>query len=93
MKKLSALTLSLLLSLGSFSAVANDDESRGSSADSAFALIDKNGDGAIDKQEARNSGISDERFEKMDRNGDDRLSESEYQGQGSGGQDTGDSWQ
>lgn len=93
MKKLSALTLSLLLSLGSFAAMAGDDERRGSSANSAFALIDKNGDGAIDKQEARNSGISDERFEKMDHNGDGRLSESEYQGQGRDDEDTGDSWQ
>lgn len=93
MKKLSALTLSLLLSLGSLAAMANDDENRGSSANSAFALIDKNGDGSIDQQEARNSGISDERFEKMDRNGDDRLSESEYQGQGHDDQDSGDSWQ
>ena len=32
MKKLSALTLSLLLSLGSFAAMADDDERRGSSA-------------------------------------------------------------
>ena len=94
MKKLSALTLSLLLSLGSFSAMADDDERRGSSAHSAFSLIDKNGDGSVDKQEALNSGISDERFEEMDRNNDDRLSESEYQAQGRGGQDAADDgWQ
>jgi len=89
MKKLSALTLSLLLSLGSFSVMANENDRRdsadndrhGSSTNSAFSLIDTNGDGSIDKDEAKNSGISDDRFEELDTNNDGKLSESEYQAQ------------
>ena len=87
MKKLSALMMSLLLSLGAVSALANeyDDDRR----DSGFAMVDKNGDGSVDKDEAKNAGISEERFDELDTNGDDRLSESEFRNRSTGGQGAG----
>lgn len=95
MKQLSALTLSLLFALGAFSAVAQDDDTgAGAGADSAFSVIDKNGDGSIDNEEAKSSGISDSRFDDMDQNGDGEVSRSEYESQSQGGQGQGgDTWQ
>lgn len=86
MKIVSVIAASALLSLGSMAALAQDDDSqtRERETGSAFSVIDKNGDGSIDKEEAKESGISDSRFESMDRNGDGEVSESEYQGQNSG---------
>ncbi|MDO3383286.1 EF-hand domain-containing protein [Gilvimarinus algae] len=80
MKKLSALTMSLLLSLGALTAVADDTGNGDTGAKSAFAMADKNSDGSVDKSEARTSGIDNDRFEKLDKNGDGKLSESEYRG-------------
>lgn len=95
MKTIYALTATALFSLGSLSAVAQDwgDNSdtetetgtdstyeSGTNDSSAFSVIDQNGDGSIDKDEARNAGISDSRFESMDANGDGTVSQSEYEG-------------
>ncbi|WP_347330392.1 EF-hand domain-containing protein [Marinimicrobium locisalis] len=52
----------------------------GTNDSSAFSVIDQNGDGSIDKDEARNAGVSDSRFESMDANGDGTVSQSEYEG-------------
>lgn len=84
MKTIYALTATALLSLGSLSAVAQDwgngDTETGTNGSSAFSVVDQNGDGSIDKDEAKNAGISDSRFESMDANGDGTVSQSEYQG-------------
>lgn len=89
MKIVSVIATTALLSLGTLSAVAQDDtQTQGSGADSAFSVIDQNGDGSIDKDEAKNSGISDRRFDAMDSDGDGEVTQSEYEGQGSGS-----SWQ
>lgn len=84
MKTIYALTATALLSLGSLSAVAQDwgngDTETGTNDSSAFSVVDQNGDGSIDKDEAKNAGISDSRFESMDANGDGTVSQSEYQG-------------
>lgn len=86
MKIVSVIAATMLLSLGSLTALAQGEtQPRENEADSAFSVIDKNDDGVIDKEEAKESGISDSRFESMDRNGDGEVSESEYQGQNSGG--------
>lgn len=89
MKIVSLIAATALLSLGSMASLAQDDtQSREGDAGSAFDVIDQNGDGSIDKEEAENSGISDSRFESMDRDGNGSVSKSEYQGQNSGS-----SWQ
>ncbi|HEY7886048.1 MAG TPA: hypothetical protein VIC08_13980 [Cellvibrionaceae bacterium] len=89
MKKLSVLTLSLLFSLGSFSAMANDAD---------FDRLDVNGDGSIDKQEAQSAGISDREIRELDSNGDGKLSKSEMKERTGRGTSTDsdtsdDSWQ
>lgn len=85
MKTIYALSATALLSLGSLSAVAQDwggssDTETETNDSSAFSVVDQNGDGSIDKDEAKNAGISDSRFESMDANGDGTVSQSEYQG-------------
>ncbi len=85
MKTIYALSATALLSLGSLSAVAQDwgdssDTETETNDSSAFSVVDQNGDGSIDKNEAKNAGISDSRFESMDANGDGTVSQSEYQG-------------
>ncbi len=85
MKIVSVIATTTLLTLGSMAAFAQTDtQPQESDADSAFSVIDQNGDGSIGKEEAKNSGISDSRFESMDRDGDGKVSKSEYQGQNSG---------
>ncbi|MEX1057501.1 MAG: EF-hand domain-containing protein [Natronospirillum sp.] len=89
MKIVSLIAATTLLSLGSMVALAQDDtRPQDSDANSAFDVIDRNGNGSLDKEEAENSGISDSRFESMDQDGDGKVSKSEYQGQNSGS-----SWQ
>lgn len=89
MKIVTLIASTALLSLGSLAAVAQDDtQTQGADTDSAFSVIDQNGDGSIDKDEAKNSGISDSRFDSMDSNGDGEVSQSEYEGQ-----DSGSGWQ
>lgn len=87
MKKLSVLMMSMLLSLGAVSALAGDDEY--DRKDTGFAMVDKNGDGSVSRDEAKRSGISDERFDELDTDGDDQLSQSEFRNQGAGGNDSG----
>lgn len=85
MKLVSVIATTALLSLGTLTAVAQDDtQTQGRDTDSAFSVIDQNGDGNIDQDEAQNSGISDSRFESMDSNGDGQVSRSEYEGQSGG---------
>ncbi len=91
MKNVSVIATAALLSLGSLVAFAQDDtQTQGSGGDSAFSVIDQNGDGSIDKDEAENSGISDSRFDSMDKNGDGEVSQSEYEGKSNSG---GSGWQ
>jgi len=90
MKKLSALTMSLLLSLGVVAANANDnDATRGDTTrgnqDASYSMVDKNGDGNISREEAREAGINSERFDELDRDGDGQLSQTEFRGQGDRG--------
>lgn len=90
MKLLSSILATLLLTSGSAMVVAQTTtEQSGSDTGSAFDVIDRNGDGQIDKDEAESAGISDSRFERMDSNGDGNLSEQEYQQSGTGTGDTG----
>ncbi|MBU2885482.1 hypothetical protein KO507_06885 [Gilvimarinus agarilyticus] len=90
MKTLSVLTVSLLMSLGVMSAVADETERQGATTSSAFTMADKNRDGSIDEREAQASGVSGDRFDTLDENGDGKLSASEYRKAG-GGQSN--SWQ
>lgn len=83
MKKLSALTMSLLLSLGVVAANANDTTD--GNQDASYSMVDKNSDGNISREEAREAGINSERFDELDRDGDGQLSLSELRGQGDRG--------
>ncbi|HEY7377087.1 MAG TPA: EF-hand domain-containing protein [Steroidobacteraceae bacterium] len=45
-----------------------------------FATLDKNGDGAISKDEAKAQSLLASRFQEVDRDGDGKLSAAEYGG-------------
>jgi hypothetical protein len=56
----------------------SDAAARGSSAPGGFATIDKNGDGHISRDEAKDATWSN-RFTELDKDNDNRLSQSEFE--------------
>jgi hypothetical protein len=69
-------------------APARADSSAGATAKGGFAAIDKNGDGHISRDEAKDATWSN-RFTELDKDNDGRLSQSEFDAMQSGAGATG----
>ncbi len=82
MKKLIAASAAVLLTVAGTAWAANDGvqsepSMEMSSGASAFIKADANGDGSVDKAEAKAAGLS-ARFAKADTNKDGKLDQSEF---------------